>query len=152
MRLKPTNPMARMVLIPVLMFVGLGAAGCSASACAGSGCDSGKITFGSTIKQDKKDSSLSLVGKRDTFTLGHSFAMLAILSENAGSKSLTLEVSHGGKHRSVPYSVSSKSSNELAHLFSPSDLNVVQVTSAGSYKFQILRGSKELAKGSMTEK
>jgi hypothetical protein len=143
---------ARVGLVPVLLSLAVGAAGCSVSACAGSGCDNGKITFGSNIKQNSKDGTLSLVGKTGTFTLGRSLAMLAILSENAGSKSLTLDVSHSGKHRSIPYSVHSKGSNELAHLFNAADLNVVGITTAGSYNFRILRGSKVLAKGSMTEK
>lgn len=143
--------MTRWALIPVLALAALSAtAGCSASFCAGSGCDKGTIVFGTSFKQDS--GSISIVGKKDTFKLGEPVTMLATLSEDAGAKQLTLEVTGKGSHRSVPYGISSASSNELANQFKRADLDTLGITASGDYTFRILRGSKELAKGSMTEK
>ena len=146
------NAIARGALIPILVLVALGAAGCGTSFCAGSGCDSGKIFFGSNFKQTSKNGAISVVGKTSTFRQGQNVAMVANLSENAGTKTLTLEVANGGKHVSVPYHLTSSSSNELANLFNNADLHTLKITQPGTYTFRILRGSKVLASGSMTEK
>jgi len=133
----------------ILAVLSLGASGCSVSFCAGSGCDSGKIFFGKHYKQS--GGSISVVDKSSSFKLGESVAMVANLNQNAGSTNLTLKVSHGGKSQSFPYHVTSTKDNIEASLFSPATLASLGVTSAGSYTFEMLRGSKQLAKGSMTE-
>ena len=142
----------RLAAIPVLLLVSLSAAGCSGSFCVGSGCDNGKIFFGSNFKQSSKGGDISVVGKTDTFHMGQKVAMVADLSDNAKATTLSLQVSRNGTHHAIPYHISSAKSNVLASLFTPTQLQTLGVTSTGTYTFRILRGSKQLAKGSMTEK
>ena len=133
-----------------LVLSAFGMAGCQASFCAGSGCDAGKIFFGTNYKQTS--SGISVVGRSSTFTLGQSVAMVANLSQNPNTLTLTLRVSRNGKATSEPYRLTSKQNNVLASLFTSSDLTTLGITQAGTYSFGLLRGSKQLAGGSMTEK
>ncbi len=140
------------VLAVAVILATLGAAGCKASFCAGSGCNAGKIYFGKNYKQSGNGGNISVVGKTTTFKLGQNVAMVADLSQNAKAKTLTLKVTKGGTAHAVPYNVGSPKSNVMANLFTPGDLSTLGITAAGKYNFVILRGSKQLAKGSLTEK
>jgi hypothetical protein len=143
--------LARAALLPALIPLTFVTSGCGFSFCVGSGCDSGTIEFGSDIQQSKSGGALSIVGKTDTFRPGQRIAMLAYLSEQAGTRTLALDVTSKHSHRSVPYRIADAKDNEIGTVFSRSDLNVLGITTPGTYTFRVLHGSKELAKGSMTE-
>lgn len=152
MQLTSLKHMTVVALAGTFVLLPLGVAGCGGSFCAGSGCDAGKIYFGSNYKQSNSGGGISVVGRSSTFKLGQSVAMVANLTENAGTKTLTLRTSQNGRVHAVPYHVGSGKSNVFANVFTSSALAVLGVNSAGTYTFQLLRGSKQLAKGSMTEK
>src|SRR5947209_1148716 len=134
MRCILTSQLARLVVVPTIILMGVSLTGCQASFCAGSGCDSGKVYFGSNYSQPSGGGgAISVVGKTDTFKLGQKVAMVANLSENAGAKTLTLEITGPKGHRSVPYHISSTSSNELANVFTRTDLASLGVSRPGSY-------------------
>jgi len=135
-----------------LVLVTFGVAGCHASFCIGSGCDGGKIYFGTSYKQAHAGGSISIVGRTSKFTLGQSVAMVANLSQKPGTLTLLLRVTRNGRAHSLPYGLSSKQDNVVASLFPASQLATLGITQAGTYSFQLLHGSKQLASGSMTEK
>ncbi len=140
----------RLALVPTFFFLAVGTTSCSF--CVGSGCSNGTIDFGTSFKQDSSGGGFSIIGKTDTFTLGQSVAMVAKLSEGAGAHSISLEVSRNSSRHTLAYHVNATDSNVLANKFTPADLTSLGVSTAGTYTFRFLRGSKELAKGTMTEK
>jgi hypothetical protein len=142
----------RLAIVCVLLPISAATSGCGFSFCAGSGCDSGKIYFGGDIQQSQGGGAISLVGKTDTFHLGQNVALLANLSESAGTTTLALEVTGKNLHKTVPYHIQNAKDNEIGTVFSPSNLSALGVTSPGTYTFRVLHGSKQLASGSMTEK
>jgi hypothetical protein len=142
----------RAILLIGLAAIALGVSGCSAHFCAGSGCDNGKIYFGSNVKQQKKSGDLSIVGKANDFKLSQNVAFVAYLTEAAGVHSITLKVTCGSHTKSTAYPVRTTGSNEVAHILNAADLQLLGITAPGKCTFFFKRGSKQLAKGSMTEK
>lgn len=150
------NPKFSKLIMMVIVGLSLGAtvglAGCHASFCVGSGCNRGTIEFGKSFQQSRKGGDISIVGKKSTFRLGQDVAMVAHLSQNAKTKTLALRVTGNGDHMNVAYPVSAPTSNVLAYGFSPKNLAAFGITKPGTYTFELLRKTKMLAKGSLTEK
>jgi hypothetical protein len=148
---KSGNWFAHLALVPLLLSVGISAAGCGLNFCPGTACG-GNILFGSNLKQATKGGDSIVVGKSDTFAIGQTVAFVAVLSENAGAKTLSLEVSGNDRNNALTYSVRSASSRQLAGIVGAARLKTLGVTRPGSYTWRFLRGEKLLAKGTITEK
>jgi len=133
-----------------LLLIPLGVAGCSF--CVGSGCTSSGIDFGTSYKQASGGGDISIQGKKSTFSVGEPVAMVAHLSDNAGTKTLTLRVTGGAKTLNLSYPVSSASDNVLASTFSGTDLTSMGLNAPGHYTLILLHGSTNLAQGTLTEK
>lgn len=140
------------IVAPALVLVSLSVAGCHASFCAGSGCGgSGKIDFGTSYKH-AHGGDFSIVGKKKSFKLGQNVAMVGHLTGTAGTKALTLKATRNGTAHSLTLHIPSSRDKVVAATLAPGNLTFLGVTHPGNYTFRLLGHSKQLAKGTLSER